>query len=881
VAIRDLGNRAANFVLDGVSTVISSVDTVRSTVSNITRGFARPLTSTGATTEVNAADNIDSQGNSRVVTPKNKLSAQGNKLVSVIPNPLEQYASFSPLWTLACLETAEYNKPQSYRKTGKLKHIVFSSAGRYDRDRVGIAGGDKPEFYVDNFRMAALVAPNQKSGNTNAIKIEFDVFEPYSMGLFLQSLQVAAQRANYTNYLVAPYVLRLDFLGFNDQQQILTPINAGFVRSKYFVIKIIKATFNVDASGSNYQVEAIPFNHQSFNDSATTLYNDIKIIPDNEGTVEEALRTGENSLVAALNRIETGLVDAGKISVPDIYDIQFPISAEEFATFDSGSSNSSTSATSDPDAPAEKVVGGETIADLPPSEANDIGRSSYGFDESDGGGFPFAKETAQRDPDTGVVKVDNVTIDPKARTFQFAQGQSIINIITTMILNSEYVFNALKPENKKDGLIRHFMIDIQTEFLALDVKTGEHAMKTTYRVVPYFVHESVFINPNATPPGYPEIEKKISKAYNYVYTGENTDILKFDIQINNLFYVGIKPSGEARGKSAVNNDASGTAERTQENVSTGVGNSPAAQLTNVGRPRAFYDPDTIKDQNAGGSGDKSIEDQVAEQFHSAFIKGTSSDLVKVDLEILGDPYWLIDHGIANHFAATDDPEGQITSEGSLNYTNGTTYIYIKFRTPSDVDDVGGLYKYSQSMIDSPFSGIYRVIRCESIFNGGVFTQQLECLRMIGQSLDFQGNNQALQQQTVTNTDNSVVETDETLDTRSAPNQDPINAKPSPSVNAAADSNAAAQAATTEGNVTRIDISSQQREARNAAIRDVLARGGSIQEAESAGQVAGNLAGVRAFQSLETTSTTTTTGGGVTVRTAEPQVTGRAIQRRED
>ena len=33
--------------------------------------------------------------------------------------------------------------------------------------------------------------------------------------------------------------------------------------------------------------------------------------------------------------------------------------------------------------------------------------------------------------------------------------------------------------------------------------------------------------------------------------------------------------------------------------------------------------------------------------------------------------------------------------------------------------------------------------------------------------------------------------------------------------------------------------------------------------------------------VTTTTTTTTTGGGVTVRTAEPQVTGRAIQRRED
>lgn len=851
MAIRDLGNRATNLLLDGASTLVSGLDAAGravSAVTNVGRGVARVFTG-GATEDVTAIDELDESGNSRVVTPRNRLSTQRKKLVSVIPNPLEQYASYSPLWTLACLETAEYNKPLSYRKTGKLKHIVFSSAGRYDRDRVRIAGGSAPEYYIDNFRLAAIVAPNQKSGNTNAIKIEFEVYEPYSMGLFLQSMQVAALRANYQSYLTAPFVLRLDFLGYNDRQQVLTPTQTGFVRPKYFVIKIIRATFNVDGSGSRYQVEAIPFNHQAFSDSATTLYNDIKLIPSEEGTVEEALRTGENSLVAALNRIEKGLVDAGKISVPDVYDIQFPDSAEEFAAFDAGGAGVSTSATVDPAAPTETVVGGNTVADLPPAEANDIGKSSYGFDESDGGNFPFAKETAQRDEETGIVRVDNVTIDPTARTFQFSQGQSIINIITTMILNSEYVFNALKPENKKDGLIRHFMIDVQTEFLEFDVKTGEHAMKTTYRVIPYYVHESVYMNPNATPPGYPEIEEKISKAYNYIYTGENTDVLKFDIQINNLFFNALKPVGEARSQTSVNNDASGTAERTQTGVTGGVGNSPAAQLTNVGRPRSFYDPDEIQSTYSGGDGESTIEDQVARSFHNAFIKGSSADLVKVDLEILGDPYWLIDHGIANHFSSTDNPTDQITSEGTMNYTNGTVYIYISFKTPSDVDDVSGKYRFPDTVTESPFSGIYRIIRCENSFSGGQFTQTLECLRMIGQSIDFKDNNAALQQQTVTNTDNLLTEEGETLPPRSAPNEDPVAATPSPSANVAIESDSAQRTAQAEGRVIRIDVSGAQREAGINAFNEVLARGGSVREAEAAREVAGNRAGREALERI--------------------------------
>ena len=851
MAIRDLGNRAVDIV-DGASSIIGRATSAAAAVSNIARGFATPLTSTGATVNVTAVDQIDPAGNSKVVTPKNKLTTQGKKLGSAIPNPLEQYASFSTLWTMACLETAEYNKPQSYRKTGKLKHVIFSSAGRYDKERVGIAGGDKPEFYLDNFRMTALVAPNPKSGNTNAIKLEFEIYEPYSMGLFLQSMQVAAQKANYNNYIIAPFVLKLDFLGYNDRQQILTPIQKGFIRSKYFVIKITKATFTVDESGSRYQVEAIPFNHQAFSDSATTLYNDIKLTSGEVGTVEEALRTGENSLVAALNKIEKGLVDAGKISVADVYDIQFPSSADEFATFDFSSSVGSNSATSNPLKPEEKTVGGKTVSDLPPTEANIIGKASYGFDQTDGGNFPFAKETAQRDDQTGIVKVDNVTIDPKARTFQFSQGQSIVNIITTMILNSEYVFKALQPENKKDGLVRHFMIDIQTEFLDFDVKTGEYAMKTTYRVVPYFVHESVFMNPNATPPGYPEIEKKISKAYNYIYTGENTDILKFDVEINNLFFVGMRPTAEARSATSVNNDASGVAERSQTNSRTGVGNSPAAQLSNVGRPRSFYDPDLVKEQHSGGQGYDSIENQVAKNFHNAFIKGSSADLVKVQLDILGDPYWLIDHGIANHFATTSNDTDQITNEGSMNYTKGTVYIYIRFKTPADVNEVSGLYRYPQTVTDSPFSGIYRVVKCSNTFANGTFTQSLECLRMIGQSIDFKDNNAALQQQTVTNTDNLLAEADETLETRSSPGQDPVSAGPSPPVNEAA----AATAAESGGQSTSVDVRGLQQEVKIATFNQALAEGKSEREADSLANAAANLAGARALERAFGSTTTT-------------------------
>lgn len=818
MTIRDLGSRIAAGAERVTTAVSQRVSNVRDNLTTIRRGVAR----VGAEVQARAADVLE-DGESTVQQPKDRLALQGKNLSNVLPNPLEEYASFTPLWTMACLETEEFNRPERYRKTGKLKHVVFSSAGRFDQERVKLINGRAPEYYIDNFRMSAMIAPSIKAGNTNAFKFEFEIYEPYSMGQFLQSIQVAARQANYTNYLIAPFVLKLEFLGYNDRQQILKPKDVGSVAPKYFVLKLTKVTFNVNESGSTYSVEAVPYNHQAFGDSVTTVYNDIKIVG---STVEEALRTGPESLVAALNGVEKALLDAGKISVPDVFDIQFPENAFTFAQASASFSanESAPSATIDPNETERPSIGGEKNAfELPEIEANEIGKADYGFDQAQGGNYTFLKEDTQRDSDTGVINVDNVAIDPSSRAFQFAQGQSIVGIINTMVLNSRYVSEAIKAENKEDGLIRHFMVDVQTEFLGFDPIVGDYAQKITYRVVPYLVHETIYSNPNATPQGYDELEKQVSKAYNYIFTGQNVDILKLDIQIDNLFYVGIRPGSEARNPNALNPDVGGVAEDTVQSTETGgQGNSPAPQLSNLGRPRPKRDPSLLEKPSAqGGQGSTSVEQQVATDFHKAFLEGSSGDLVKVDLEILGDPYWLVDHGMANYFANSSEQKSTITDSGTMNFTSGTVYIYITFKTPDDLNEVTGLYDFSSRMKESPFSGIYRVTKCENVFNGGMFTQTLQCLRMIGQSVEFKDNPEILQEQQVTPDNSALTVEGETVPARTSVFEDPVgNAPTSPSV-------------TTTNLDTGQVTTTQSRSATET-----------------------------------TTTTTTTTGGGVTVRRAD-------------
>lgn len=722
MSIKDLGKSVTDILRPDGNPILQQAGqfstVLQGTVSNITN-----LTPSRAT------DAVKNGVSSIIGNPNFVQQTTAKNLPSLTPNPLEQFASYSVLWTLACLEPHQFNNPKSYRNNASdLKHVVFSSGGRFDSQRVNTYYGT-PEYFVNNFVMSCIIGANEKTGNSNAVKFNFDIIEPYSMGLLLQSMQVAAVKAGYLNYLDnAPYVLRMDIQGYDETGQIIKS-----VKSKFFTLKLTGIKFNVSESGSTYKVEAIPYNHQGFSDVINVTYNDLKIAGTRggSGTVAELLNDGESSLSAVLNRNEQKLVEEGRIGKPDEYEIQFPELAEELYST-AGTAAPIKKATQNPNVQEPKPVNGgaspskDKAKDNP---KNEIGKASLGFDQLSGGNPLFKRANDQIDSKTGIVKRDNMTIDPKQRAFHFGQGQSLTSMINQIVLSSDFAkktIEKLTPE----GYIKWFKLDVQIELKEPDPITGDYSKKIIYRVVPYYIHQSIFSNPNSAPVGYTELMKQIVKEYQYIYTGQNVDVLKFDIQINNLFFSGVNPSPENEGAKTSNPDQKGVAEKRNNTTEAGKGAAPAAQAAQAGRARSKRNPKLLEGYK-GGSGDKTTEQNVAENFQHAFLSGNSADLVSVDLEIVGDPYWLVDSGIGNYFSGSVAPNKQITNDGTMNYESGNVYVYLTFRTPSDINETTGLYDFSVAGKESPFGGIYRIVQCENTFADGMWKQKLKCLRMPG------------------------------------------------------------------------------------------------------------------------------------------------------
>jgi len=356
-----------------------------------------------------------------------------------------------------------------------------------------------------------------------------------------------------------------------------------------------------------------------------------------------------------------------------------------------------------------------------------------GFDMTNGGSYPFAKESEVLTP-SGYLDQNAVTIDPTKRAFHFSQGQTITNIITEIVMVSEWGKKVADPANKiaADGTIDWFKIDVQIELKEYDPVQNDFAKKINFLVVPYKVHSSIVQKPSAIGSGYTELQKKIAKKYNYIYTGQNNDLLSFDIKLETQFYTAIAPGLKTQSgtNDPATNSASNSALPVVTNSTAQVGETVSA-LAKLGYA-SFKEDGSVYITRRGGAGNDDVRAAIARDFHNAVINN-NADLVNIEFDILGDPYWLTDSGIANYYsvAAIDNPA--VTIDGAMTYEGSQVYVYLEFATPVDIDDDTGLYKQIEK---SAFSGIYKIVTVKSDFDGGMFKQKISAIRMRGQPDDF-------------------------------------------------------------------------------------------------------------------------------------------------
>ena len=298
--------------------------------------------------------------------------------------------------------------------------------------------------------------------------------------------------------------------------------------------------------------------------------------------------------------------------------------------------------------------------------------------------------------------------------FKGAGATSILDAITSIVKQSDYIQTSLKSLYKNDSLSSDEQespndtattdtnkklkwINVATEVINLgfDTARNDWAYKITYIVQSYDAPVVNVVQAGNTPLYYGP-----SKRYDYWFTGKNSEILKFELTYNSLY------------------------------TTIGLGN--LEDQTKVSSPVPTMVGQKVNEQNQGRLGQ-------ALQSQNSFVNymNDASAYASATITILGDPDYLVDSGQSSLNEVYDKFYG---SNGfTLNPNGGQIFIEIDFKEAEDYDHTKGVlsindsilfWEYPQEYKTGPnaIKGIaFNISHIRSSFRGGKFEQVLTCV----------------------------------------------------------------------------------------------------------------------------------------------------------
>lgn len=660
----------------------------------------------------------------------NVFAGSGSKITPQ-PNALAKYGSYTYNLSLYIMS------PEDYKKTvlgGRIvvpgSQLLIQSGGMpspsstptsSDSQLDGITGettGTRPtaagrnqyfplDFYIDDFTITNL-QPGKGTSSANAVtNMRFKIVEPNGIS-FLDNLYSACEQyvGKKQNYAAQNYLMVIRFYGYDENGMLVRPDNlTRDIRTdqfalveKYIPFQFTKIGFRVANTLTEYNCEAVvPGNNQAsgqargiipyntelqaetiaglFGGKAT--YNEKEQQDGREQIASETAQDGPGTsppppkanaapkktitggLVDALNQYEQERVKDGIFTVPDQFEIVFP---------DPVISNAKTQ----PPGVVDKTKVGQPT----PTTAGQA-----------------------KNPATN-------SMNPNTQTKPSVAGMSIIQFIDQAVRTSSYIYEQQITQYDEEGneikngkappLTAWYRIGVQALPIKYDPKRNDYAYKITYSVNPYKVNDLKSEYFNNSP--YNGTHKK----YYYWFTGENVEVLDYQQDFNNLFYIVV--NGNQRPK-----------------------NGPILDYRDL--PKKSYQ---TRSQESDQGQDGKINEPAANAATSLY---SPADLSRVKITIVGDPAWIAQGEINRNIRAFN--YSPFYPDGTINYEIQQPLFEIGWNKPVDYDLTTGLMNPNQringaneieSLGPGPTqSNIFRAVSVTSSFKQGKFTQDLEGL----------------------------------------------------------------------------------------------------------------------------------------------------------
>lgn len=662
--------------------------------SNENESYDSPDTSTPSTTTTQSGKSD---------TPAANKSPKPNRRQK---NPLGNLSSYTYILTLYMVTPEAYaafiaSGRKDINAFGDGVHIVAQSGG-INNNSEKRASAFKYDYYIDNLKINSKISGKESGSAATTTGITFDIIEPYgfsflsnlrrSKDYLLQTSQVKNIKENtkLLPELKQFYVLGIRFYGYDKNGNIATTaqftapdqINPASKTSggdtalfeRFYDMKIYSAKFKLDGKSTTYNIEAkVTAEQVAFTNRLGRINKDIKVQAFNVYGALMGNNAQEIGLLASLNNEQKKLFEEKTISIPNEYAVEFIGNSDDLK-----------------------------FAQLALSSDLDKSRSAM-----------TARSVKDINPAIEVKAIPNLD----AKLIQFKTDTSILQAISLIIAQSEYLYKAQQvvgtseadPDNEDEAeqkpkspgtRIRWYNIGAKVEVLGYDLKRQDYSYKITYVIQPY---ETPWFETPLANKGIPYYGPH--KRYKYFYTGENTEVIRYEQQINNAYYtiaLQTNPDPEAKTSSAP----------------VGI---PIEVNRHTGEARTGSTGEFLEAQNA---------------YLTSLYDPKSWATAKVN--ILGDPDFLMETSPSNIAQVYDPYYGN--DRFTIHPNGGQVFIEIDFKEPDDYHHTDGLLSINESIGIVPIpdelkkpgptqvQGVsYMVIDVVSTFRGGKFEQELNCI----------------------------------------------------------------------------------------------------------------------------------------------------------
>ena len=558
------------------------------------------------------------------------------------------------------------------------------------------------DFYIEDLRIESVVGTQGSGSVHNALTLEFRIVEPNGI-TFLNRLNnaviehIGTSQSNI-NAFSQMYLMVIRFYGYDQNGLPVTGAQIGnrdqltdqnSVVEKFIPFTITNFKYRIDSKATEYSISAaapnttafsterasIPFNLRLVAPDVQTLLNGNLLIADasdaafsseqeaafadleNNNPGPQALKgaTITQGLAEALNEHQRRLVAAGSYEIADQYEIVLEnVSGLRDAKM------------AKPGRPDKKQAGGNS-----PQTAADL----------------FLSNKTQFDKDT--------------KTYNITAGTQIVQLIDLVMRTSSYVTSQqnvvfdektgeISGKTSNVQVVQWYRVRTQVVPIGYDSKRETIAFKIKYTISRYAIN-----TPRS--PYYPPAEYRgVHKLYNYWFTGENTEVLDFSIDVNNNYFV------------VIGND--GFVDQTPQ------GRFPAKKA---------YQSAPGGSLQGGTRGSSVPAANLSDRLYS------SADVATGEVTIVGDPDWLQQSEVFYNRAIDLNP---FMPDGSVNYDASEVLFELRFNPVVDYDLATGLTPvYENNIVSDSKTGevnipreniVWSATTVTSMFQDGKFTQQL-------------------------------------------------------------------------------------------------------------------------------------------------------------